>query len=64
MELPAEDADEPEARAQLAAFLRPFNFLGWAGLAIGNLQLVAPHDETVLAVGLAWEAAGHPIQPV
>ena len=25
-----------------------------AGLAIGNLQLIAPHDETVLAAGLAY----------
>jgi hypothetical protein len=31
------------------------NLLGWSGLAIGNLQLVAPDDETVLAADLAWE---------
>ena len=42
-------------RIPFSAFLRPFNLLGWAGLAIGNLQLIAPHDETVLAAGLAWE---------
>ena len=30
-------------------------WLGWAGLAIGDLQLIAPADETVLAAGLAWE---------
>jgi hypothetical protein len=29
--------------------------IGWAGLAIGNMQLVAPTDEVVLAAGLAWE---------
>ena len=55
VEQPSEDADELEVRTTLAAFLRPINFLGWAGLAIGELQLVAPLDETVLAAGLAWE---------
>jgi hypothetical protein len=39
----------------LSAFLRPINILGWAGLAIGDLQLIARDDETVLAAGLAWE---------
>jgi Asp-tRNA(Asn)/Glu-tRNA(Gln) amidotransferase A subunit family amidase len=52
---PAEDADELEVRLPLSSFLRWVNLLGWAALAIGNLQLVAPFDETVLAAGLAWE---------
>jgi hypothetical protein len=30
--------------------------LGWAGLAIGDVQFVAPRDEVVLAAGLAWES--------
>lgn len=55
VELPPEDADELEVRLPLSSFLRWVNLLGWAGLAIGNLQLVAPTDETVLAAGLAWE---------
>jgi amidase len=55
IDLPAEDADELALRGGLPAFLRPINFLGWAGLAIGELQLTAPQDETVLAAGLAWE---------
>jgi aspartyl-tRNA(Asn)/glutamyl-tRNA(Gln) amidotransferase subunit A len=55
VELPPEDGDELALRATLPAFLRPINFLGWAGLAIGELQLVAPADETVLAAGLAYE---------
>ena len=55
-ELPPVDADELEVRLPLTAFLRPFNVLGWAALAIGDLQLVAPRDEAVLAAGLAWEA--------
>lgn len=52
---PAEDADEPEVRLPLSSFMRWVNLLGWAALAIGNLQLIAPADETVLAAGLAWE---------
>jgi aspartyl-tRNA(Asn)/glutamyl-tRNA(Gln) amidotransferase subunit A len=55
VELPPVDCDELEVRLPLTAFLRPFNVLGWAGLAIGDLQLVAPSDEVVLAAGLAWE---------
>lgn len=55
VELPAEDANELEIRLPLSSFLRWVNLVGWAGLAIGNLQLVAPDDETVLAAGLAWE---------
>ena len=56
-EIPPVDCDELEVRIPLTAFLRPFNVLGWAGLAIGDLQLVAPQDEVVLAAGLAWERA-------
>jgi aspartyl-tRNA(Asn)/glutamyl-tRNA(Gln) amidotransferase subunit A len=54
-ELPSEEVDERDVRFQLSGFLRWVNLIGWAALAIGNLQLVAPHDETVLAAGLAWE---------
>jgi Asp-tRNA(Asn)/Glu-tRNA(Gln) amidotransferase A subunit family amidase len=55
IDLPPEDCDELAVRIPLAAFLRWVNLIGWAALAIGNLQLIAPHDETVLAAGLAWE---------
>jgi aspartyl-tRNA(Asn)/glutamyl-tRNA(Gln) amidotransferase subunit A len=55
VELPPEDADELEIRLPLSSFLRWVNLTGWAGLAIGNMQLVAPTDEVVLAAGLAWE---------
>ena len=54
-DLPAEDCDELDVRIALTAFTRPINLIGWAGLAIGDLQFVAPRDETVLAAGLAWE---------
>jgi aspartyl-tRNA(Asn)/glutamyl-tRNA(Gln) amidotransferase subunit A len=56
-EPPPVDCDELDVRLRLTAFLRPFNVLGWAALAIGDLQVVAPRDETVLAAGLAWERA-------
>jgi hypothetical protein len=52
---PPEDAYEPEVRLPLSSFMRWVNLLGWSALAIGNLQLIAPADETVLAAGLAWE---------
>jgi aspartyl-tRNA(Asn)/glutamyl-tRNA(Gln) amidotransferase subunit A len=52
---PPEDADELDVRLPLSSFLRWVNLVGWAALAIGNLQLIAPTDETVLAAGLAWE---------
>jgi aspartyl-tRNA(Asn)/glutamyl-tRNA(Gln) amidotransferase subunit A len=55
VELPDEDADELEVRLPLTSFLRWVNLIGWAGLAIGNMQLIAPRDEVVLAAGLAWE---------
>jgi aspartyl-tRNA(Asn)/glutamyl-tRNA(Gln) amidotransferase subunit A len=55
IELPSEDADELEIRLPLTSFLRWVNLTGWAGLAIGNMQLIAPRDEVVLAAGLAWE---------
>ena len=50
-------ATSSTVRLELSAFLRPFNVLGWAALAIGDLQLAAPSDERVLAAGLAWERA-------
>jgi aspartyl-tRNA(Asn)/glutamyl-tRNA(Gln) amidotransferase subunit A len=55
IDLPPEDCVELDVRIGLAAFMRWVNLIGWAGLAIGNLQFVAPRDEVVLAAGLAWE---------
>jgi aspartyl-tRNA(Asn)/glutamyl-tRNA(Gln) amidotransferase subunit A len=55
IELPPEDADEMEVRLPLTSFLRWVNLIGWAGLAVRDMQLVAPRDETVLAAGLALE---------
>jgi len=56
IDIPPEDIDEREVRFELSAYVRWVNLIGWAGLAIGNMQLIAPHDEVVLAAGLAWEA--------
>jgi Asp-tRNA(Asn)/Glu-tRNA(Gln) amidotransferase A subunit family amidase len=55
IEPPPEDCDELAVRIECTAFTRPINLLGWAALAIGDLQLIAPRDEAVLAAGLAWE---------
>lgn len=58
VEVPPVDCDELDVRIPATAFLRPFNVLGWAAIAIGDLQLVAPRDEPVLAAALALEQAG------
>jgi aspartyl-tRNA(Asn)/glutamyl-tRNA(Gln) amidotransferase subunit A len=55
--VPPVDCDELDIRIPATAFLRPFNVLGWAAIAIGDLQFVAPSDEVVLAAALAWERA-------
>ena len=57
VEVPPVDCDELEVRLALSAFLRPFNVLGWAAVAIGDLQLIAPRDEAAIAAALAWERA-------
>lgn len=55
VELPDAEVDELEVRLPLTSFLRWVNLTGWAGLAIANMQLIAPRDDVVLAAGLAWE---------
>jgi aspartyl-tRNA(Asn)/glutamyl-tRNA(Gln) amidotransferase subunit A len=55
IDLPADKVDELEVRIPFSEWLRWVNLIGWSALAIGNLQLIAPRDETVLAAGLAWE---------
>ncbi|HEY8647069.1 MAG TPA: amidase [Gaiellaceae bacterium] len=61
VEVPPVDCDELDIRIPATAFLRPFNVLGWAAIAIGDLQLIAPSDEVVLAAALAWERAERPM---
>ena len=65
MGLPPEDVARARcAAAALSSFLRWVNLTGWAALAIGNLQLIALTDETVLAAGLAWERGSPSYDPV
>jgi aspartyl-tRNA(Asn)/glutamyl-tRNA(Gln) amidotransferase subunit A len=59
-EIPPLEASELEVRITFSMWTRPFNYLGWAAIALGELQLVAPRDETVLAAALAWEEAYGP----
>jgi aspartyl-tRNA(Asn)/glutamyl-tRNA(Gln) amidotransferase subunit A len=56
-EIPPLESSELDIRLQLSLWTRPFNYLGWAAIALGETQLAAPRDETVLAAALAWEAA-------
>ena len=57
MEVPAIDCFEPDVRAGLTAFTRPFNYTGWPAIAIGDLQIAGRDDKTVLAAALAYEEA-------
>jgi aspartyl-tRNA(Asn)/glutamyl-tRNA(Gln) amidotransferase subunit A len=57
-EIPPFGVPELEIRLVLSMWTRPFNYLGWAAIALGELQLAAPRDETVLAAALALERAG------
>jgi aspartyl-tRNA(Asn)/glutamyl-tRNA(Gln) amidotransferase subunit A len=59
IETPPADCWEPDVRIGMTANTRPFNFLGWPAIAIGNLHLAGPDEETVLGVALAW-AEAHP----
>lgn len=60
IEVPLADCWEPDVRAGMCQYTRPFNFLGWPAIAIGNLQLAGRSDQTVLAAALAWEDANGP----
>jgi aspartyl-tRNA(Asn)/glutamyl-tRNA(Gln) amidotransferase subunit A len=55
VELPPVDCNELDVRVAATAFLRPFNVLGWAAVAVGDVQFVAPRDEVALGAALAWE---------
>ncbi len=60
IEPPPVDCWEPDVRGPLTRYTRPFNFLGWPTIAIGNLQIGGRDEDTVLGVALAWEEA-HPL---
>ena len=58
IETPPDDCWEPAVRAAMTRFTRPFNFLGWPAIAIGNLQIAGRDPGVVVGAALAWEAAG------
>jgi Asp-tRNA(Asn)/Glu-tRNA(Gln) amidotransferase A subunit family amidase len=55
-ELPAIETPELEFRIPFSAYARPFNFLGWPAIAIGETQLAARDMRTLLEAALAWSA--------
>ena len=57
IEPPPVDCWEPDVRGPLTRYTRPFNFLGWPAIAIGNLQIAGRDEDTVLGVALALEKA-------
>ena len=57
IEPPPDDCWEPDVRVPLTQHTRPFNFLGWPAIAIGNLQFAGPETDVVLGAALAWETA-------
>jgi aspartyl-tRNA(Asn)/glutamyl-tRNA(Gln) amidotransferase subunit A len=57
-QLPAIETPEEEFRIPFSAYARPFNFLGWPAIAIGETQLAARDMRTLLEAALAWEPVG------
>jgi hypothetical protein len=55
-ELPAFETPEREFRITFSAYARPFNFLGWPAIAIGDTQLAARDMRTLLEAALAWRS--------
>ncbi len=46
---------EPDVRVAMIGHTRPFSFLGWPAIALGDLQLAGRSSATVLGAALAWE---------
>ena len=57
IEPPADDCWEPDVRAAMTRWTRPFNFLGWPAIAVGGVQIAGHSREAVLGAALALEAA-------
>jgi len=53
-ELPSIETPELDFRIEFSAYARPFNFLGWPAIAIGETQLAARDPRTLLEAALAW----------
>jgi aspartyl-tRNA(Asn)/glutamyl-tRNA(Gln) amidotransferase subunit A len=54
-EVPPAGVDELEVRVSFSAYTRPFNYLGWPAIALGDLQLAGRDEDVVLAAALALE---------
>ncbi len=57
IEPPPADCWEPDVRAAMTRWTRPFNFLGWPAIAVGGIQIAGRDRDTVLGMALALEAA-------
>ena len=55
---PPIDCWEPDVRAAMTRWTRPFNFLGWPAIAVGGLQIAGRDRDVVLAAALELEASG------
>ena len=53
-QLPDIETPEHEFRIPFSAYARPFNFLGWPAIAIGDTQLAAREMRPLLEASLAW----------
>ena len=58
MDPPPDDCWEPDVRAAMTRWTRPFNFLGWPAIAVGGLQIAGRDRSVVLGAALALEARG------
>jgi Asp-tRNA(Asn)/Glu-tRNA(Gln) amidotransferase A subunit family amidase len=57
-ELPPAGVDELGVRLALSAFTRPFSYLGWPAIAIGDLQIAGRDADLVIGAALALELSG------
>ncbi len=49
---------EPDVRAAMTRWTRPYNFLGWPAIAVGGLQIAGRDRDAVLGAALELEASG------
>ncbi len=55
IEPPPDDCWEPDFRAAMTRWTRPFNFLGWPAIAVGSIQIAGRDRSSVLGAALALE---------
>jgi aspartyl-tRNA(Asn)/glutamyl-tRNA(Gln) amidotransferase subunit A len=54
-ELPPAGVDELDVRLAVSAWTRPFSYLGWPAVALGDRQLAGPDPAVVIGAALALE---------